>query len=220
VHTRLRIDLRDEETGHAQGLQASPPHSAAIMAPSAMLTLPPASALQENINAPKASLEASPHPAYLHNLALSIAHNLQYHHDWTSLSVHTHSSLTNSPLPRPVISGLPPKRAYIHPDEQVEILKVEHSTGKAIPQVPESEWVLPTHLQERWSLAKFAAVFDALDTVPPAGKETLAEEGAEVVGHQWQGRNRQKRLLLATLHDDSTVVYYIIHDGIVKPRQN
>jgi len=26
--------------------------------------------------------------------------------------------------------------------------------------------------------------------------------------------------LLATLTDDSTVVYYIMHDGIVKPRQN
>jgi len=27
-------------------------------------------------------------------------------------------------------------------------------------------------------------------------------------------------VLLATLHDDSTVVYYVMHDGIVKPRQN
>jgi len=190
------------------------------MAPSTILDLPPASALQENIDASKTTLGTSPHPVYFHNLALSIIHNLQYHHGWTSLSVHTHSSLTNSPLPRPVVSGLPPKRAYIHPDEQVEILKAEHSTGKSIQQVPEREWVLPTHLQEKWSLAKFAAVFDALDTVPPAGTDSLAEEGAEVVGHQWQGRNRQKRLLLATLHDDSTVVYYLIHDGIVKPRQN
>ena len=33
-------------------------------------------------------------------------------------------------------------------------------------------------------------------------------------------RPQPKRLLLATLDDDSTVVYYIVHDGIVKPRQN
>jgi tRNA-splicing endonuclease subunit Sen15 len=191
------------------------------MAPTSIHDLPPASALQENIDAAKESIVVSPHPAYLHSLALSIMHNLQYHHDWTSIAIHTHSTLTNSPLPRPVISGLPPKRAYIHPDEQAEILKAEHITGKPIHQVPEREWVLPTHLQERWSLAKFAAVFDALDTVPPHGGVTLAaEEAAEVVGHQWQGRNRQKRFLLATLHDDSTVVYYIMHDGIVKPRQN
>jgi tRNA-splicing endonuclease subunit Sen15 len=99
-------------------------------------------------------------------------------------------------------------------------LKAEHKSGKSIEQVPEREWVLPTHLEEKWSLAKFAAIFDALDTVPPNGRETLAGEEAEIVGHQWQGKHRQKRLLLATLHDDSTVVYYIIHDGIVKPRQN
>lgn len=29
-----------------------------------------------------------------------------------------------------------------------------------------------------------------------------------------------KRLLMAILEDDSTVVYYIVHDGVVKPRQN
>lgn len=190
------------------------------MAPTTILGLPPASALQENLEASKTTLQTSPHPSYLHNLALSITHNLQYHHDWTLLTVHTHSSLTSSPLPRPIISGLPPKRTYIHPDEQVEILKVEHKTGKTIEHVAEREWVLPTHLQEKWSLAKFAAVFDALDAVPPPGTEFLAGEVAEIVGHQWQGKNRQKRLLLATLHDDSTVVYYIIHDGVVKPRQN
>ena len=77
--------------------------------------------------------------------------------------------------------------------------------------------MLPTHLQEKWSLANFAAVFDALEVVPPTGDDTYEEN---VVGNRWQGKNRQKRLLLATLHDDSTVVYYIMHDGIVKPRQN
>jgi len=66
-------------------------------------------------------------------------------------------------------------------------------------------------------LRKFATVFDALDTVPPMDKGTEEENS---VGEKWRGKNRQKRLLLATLHDDSTVVYYIMHDGIVKPRQN
>lgn len=74
------------------------------------------------------------------------------------------------------------------------------------------------------SLAKFAAVFDALGTVPPGGGEEEEgegdAEGEKTVGWQWQGIHRQKRILLATLHDDSTVVYYIMHDGIVKPRQN
>ena len=58
-------------------------------------------------------------------------------------------------------------------------------------------------------------MFDALDTIPP-----MEYEGSGSVGEKWAGRKRQKRVLLATLHDDSTVVYYVMHDGIVKPRQN
>lgn len=85
-----------------------------------------------------------------------------------------------------------------------------------IEQFPEREWVLPSHLQEKWSLKRFAEVFDMLDVVPPGH----GEEEDDGVGWKWRGKNRQKRLLLATLHDDSTVVYYIMHDGIVKPRQN
>jgi tRNA-splicing endonuclease subunit Sen15 len=160
----------------------------------------------------------SPHSP-LHHLAATILHNLQYQHDWTSLTIHTHSTLTGHPLPRPIISGLPPTRAYIHPDEQIEVVKAEHATGTPVEQSPEHEWVLPSHWGEKWTLARFAAVFDALGTVPPAAEDQHDERGS-TVGWKWQGRNRQKRLLLATLHDDSTVVYYIMHDGIVKPRQN
>ncbi|KAH7360550.1 Sen15 protein-domain-containing protein [Rhexocercosporidium sp. MPI-PUGE-AT-0058] len=197
------------------------------MAPSATTDLPPSSALNETLQSTKQTLTSSPHPAHLHDLATQVAHDLQYQHDWRSISIHTHSPLTNNPLPRPIISGLPPKRAYTHPDEQVEILKAEHKTGERIEQLPEREWVLPTQLQEKMSVGKFAAVFDAVGTVPPGGEEGGDEGGVEgngreekTVGWQWQGRNRQKRILLATLHDDSTVVYYIMHDGIVKPRQN
>lgn len=37
------------------------------------------------------------------------------------------------------------------------------------------------------------------------------------VPNKWR---QTKRVVLATLSDDSTVVYYIVHDGLVKPRQN
>lgn len=85
--------------------------------------------------------------------------------------------------------------------------------------MPEREWVLPTQVGEKWCLRGFAGVFDALENVPPSMEEGSEGEEREV-GWQWRGANRRKRLLLATLHDDSTVVYYIVHDGIVKPRQN
>ena len=62
----------------------------------------------------------------------------------------------------------------------------------------EFEWVLAVHLSEEWSIAQFAAVFDSINDSGPGGK----------------------RLVLATYHNDSTVVYYIMHEGMVKPRQN
>ena len=52
------------------------------------------------------------------------------------------------------------------------------------------------------------------------------EDGAVGNGSTENGHTAQnpwrttKRVLLATVDNDSTVVYYIIHDGIVKPRQN
>lgn len=161
------------------------------------------------------------HSIYHHTLALQVQHNLQYQHDWTSLRVHTQSPLTQQPLPRPLISGLPPHRIYVHPDDQVEELK----NGPGVKKLKiEREWVLPTHLQEKWSLRSFAGVFDSIGEEPTANEHepkspSSRVENAEEVQRSTKRRGG-KRLLLATLGDDSTVVYYIVHDGIVKPRQN
>ncbi|OBT70699.1 hypothetical protein VF21_10228 [Pseudogymnoascus sp. 05NY08] len=180
---------------------------------------PAESALQALLTAAGRESKTSGIPAHLHQLAATVLYNLQYQHEWTELATQTTSTITGSTLPRPLVYGIPPARAYVHPDEQAEILKAEHKTGQSIPLSPEPEWVLPTHINEKWSLKKFAEVFDAIETVPPGSTDTLEQEEDEV-GAGWRGKNRQKRLLLATLHDDSTVVYYIVHDGIVKPRQN
>jgi len=161
------------------------------------------------------------HPSHLHNLAFTILDNLQHQHDWNSLTIHTHSKRTGQRLPRPLISGVPPKRVYVHPDEQVEILQAEHETGIHIVQQAEREWVLPAHLSEKWNLKAFAELFDAIDTLPPVDEADEKDNDDQCqVGKKWRGDQRQKRVLLATLYDDSTVVYYIMHDGIVKPRQN
>lgn len=166
-----------------------------------------------------AALDTTSQPAYFHELATTVTYNLEAQQHWTKLSIHTHSPVTSLPLLRPLISGLPPKRAYVHPDEQAEIVKVEHETHTKIPMNPEMEWVLPTFLGESWSLRKFADTFDSITTVPPAELDGPKDDPS-VAGFQFRGSNRIKRLLLATLHDDSTVVYYLVHDGMVKPRQN
>ncbi|KAL8653155.1 MAG: hypothetical protein Q9210_002276 [Variospora velana] len=154
-----------------------------------------------------------------HALAAQILHNLQHQHDWSSLQLHTQSPIDNRPLPKPIVSGLPPHRIYVHPDEQIEMLKQK---VQEIDIPAEREWVLPTHLREKWSLRKFADVFDALTEVPKTALEASGgKQQADGIGlEQTKSRRGGKRLLLATVGDDSTVVYYIVHDGIVKPRQN
>ena len=194
----------------------------------------------------KSSLPTEPtHAPHYHYLAAQILHNLQHQHDWTSLRIHTHctsqpSSLSDvSPapsesclLPRPIISGLPPRSLYTHPDDQIAMLK---AGVKEEDVRVEREWVLPTHLREKWSLRKFAEVFDGIGLNEPDaeddGRHAKARGGAGGSGsskakegkksqEDWPRERRAQRVLLATLCDDSTVVYYIVHDGIVKPRQN
>lgn len=65
--------------------------------------------------------------------------------------------------------------------------------------------MLPVNLREKWSLGKWAEVFDAL---PEVGEGETAPGGGN------------KRLTMGVVSDDSTVVYYVVHDGIVKPKQN
>jgi tRNA-splicing endonuclease subunit Sen15, fungi type len=178
---------------------------------------------------------------HLHRLALQVQHNLRHQHFWTELEIHTHSPLTpHVPLPRPLVAGLPPQRLYVHPDEQIEQLQLERkrSTGqgdggssggsssnhdKAAPRAedvfqPEREWVLPAQVKERWSLAKMATVFEGIGAVPPpATAKDEGEDDAAATASKWR---KIKRVVLASIDEDSTVVYYIVHDGIVKPRQN
>ncbi|KAK4227551.1 tRNA-splicing endonuclease subunit Sen15 [Podospora fimiseda] len=146
-------------------------------------------------------------------LAKIVLDNLKYQHDWTEVYIHTQSNLT-----RPLIYGLPPKRLYIHPDEQIETIKAEKDRNNRIPQKPENEWVLPLYLAEKWTPAQFAAVFDAIKPHPPSSD--IVQETDNTPWMAWRGSKRGKRILLATVQDDSTVTYYWLHDGLVKPRQN
>ncbi|TRX94442.1 hypothetical protein FHL15_004597 [Xylaria flabelliformis] len=135
-------------------------------------------------------------------LADTVLDNLKYQHDWTELQLLTHSPTKSETLIRPMISGLPPRRLYVHPDDQIAMVKSSAVPNGKIFDTPETEWVLPTHISEKWTLKSFAAVFDSLPVQPSPHPE------------------RPKRIVLATIHDDSTIVYYLLHDGIVKPRQN
>lgn len=164
-------------------------------------TLQPESAVETLIKQMKT--ENTSLPDHLHDLAVQILHNLQYQHRWTDLKIHSKAPESGHAFTRPLISGLPPKRLYMHPDEQAELLKQQtprtasedDDADDVSPlEKPVMEWVLPTHLREKWSLRKFAEVFDALDW--PKGSELKP----------WEVH---KRVVLATLQDDSTIVYYV-----------
>lgn len=155
-------------------------------------------------------------PVHIEALTHIVLNNLENQQDWTALESHTKPNLS-----RQLITGLPPRRIYVHPDEQIEIIKAEKAQNGRIPQPPEYEWVLPVHITEKWNLKAFAEVFDAIETIPPGVPVTDLEDGDRgTQWKQWRGLKRGKRILLATVQDDSTVVYYLMHDGIVKPRQN
>lgn len=136
----------------------------------------------------------------VNNLTATVLDNLKDMHDWTRLEISDESTFQAQAPERPIIRGLPPRRLYIHPDDQIEALIQERATGTPVPRDPVPEWVLPIHLSEQWSISRFSAIFDALPKDPES--------------------KRSKRVVLATVHNDSTVVYYLMHEGMVKPRQN
>ncbi|CAK7224724.1 putative tRNA-splicing endonuclease subunit tsp-1 [Sporothrix bragantina] len=157
------------------------------------------------------------------DLADIVYNNLVNQQDWTQMTIHNVNECdSNSKLPRTLLSGLPPRRLYIHPDEQIEVLRAEKAlgNGQRIPQPPEREWIMPVHLVETPTASKLAAVFDSITAVPPGETNESSNEKTDEQWKAWRGPRRGKRLLLAVVQDDSSVTYYFMHDGIVKPRQN
>lgn len=161
-------------------------------------------------------------------LALEIQHNLQYQHSWRDLRIHALSDIKpeasldsetlqdNPSSPGEsedeiwLISGLPPRHSYIHPDLQAYLLR--HKIAERELDV-QREWVLPLSIGETFTLRQFARVFGRL----PSRTETNV-----AVDFRWRDT---KRVLLGMLaHNgmggDGTIAYYIMQEGEVKPRQN
>jgi tRNA-splicing endonuclease subunit Sen15 len=169
-------------------------------------------------------------------LARQVAHNLEHQQRWSAITIHTASPLTGAPLARPLVSGLPPRRVYVHPDEQLEMLRRAQlererrkQSGEAAAAAgpnggaevvweprPQREWVLPADLREQWTLRRLAAVFSGIGSVPPSPE---SDPGPAVDEDELKWR-ATKRVLLAATQTDSTIVYYVVHDGITKPRMN
>ncbi|RCK60745.1 tRNA-splicing endonuclease subunit SEN15 [Candida viswanathii] len=78
-----------------------------------------------------------------------------------------------------------------------------HPREKLVSTDPDEirkEWIVPRLLKdEKLSVQEINEWFETIEK----------DEGA-----------RPARLIIGIINDDGTVVYYFIHDGIVKPRQN
>ncbi|KAL4871570.1 tRNA-splicing endonuclease subunit Sen15 [Aspergillus spectabilis] len=168
-----------------------------------------------------------------------ILHNLQHQHLWNSLKIH---DLPTS-FPASLISGIPPHRVYTHPDEQLYM--VERGLREEDIEL-DRMFVLPTVQGQSWSLGKLAGIFDALPDPAEddetqlqgqSGEESDQADGidaekatklAEYYNYRMRARRTEewggKRLLLAMIDKgmggEGTVVYYVVQEGTVKPRQN
>lgn len=195
--------------------------------------IPEPSALTTLISATDNPLAATTH---------QVLHNLQHQHLWTSLKIHDLST----EFPISLISGIPPHRVYTHPDEQLYMVV----RGLREDDVElDRMFVIPTVQGQSWSLEKMAAVFDALsdpsdDEVEEEAKAETEEQSSDAVAggadadkaaklaeyYEYRTKARRtgewgsKRLLLAMIDKgmggEGTVVYYVIQEGTVKPRQN
>ncbi|KAJ9224586.1 hypothetical protein DTO027B5_3948 [Paecilomyces variotii] len=170
-------------------------------------------------------------------LTTQILHNLKHQHLWTSLQVHQLPSTTDQDTSIPLISGVPPNRLYTHPDEQLWMLE---NNLRDDDIGPERFFVLPTTRGQKFTLRKLAGVFDSLPEVEEDERPLLTQvtddqktkDKAEKLSAYYERRKQMsktqewggKRLLLAMVDrgvgGDGTVVYYVIQEGTVKPRQN
>lgn len=93
-------------------------------------------------------------------------------------------------------------------------------------------FVIPTAQGQTWSLGRMAGVFDSADEGNEGVELGLEGEKAEGLKAYYARRKTAretrewggKRMLLAMVDKgmggDGTVVYYVVQEGAVKPRQN
>lgn len=133
--------------------------------------------------------------ASIKELAAIVQHNLTHHHLWTQLSLETVNLSDNQTYT--LCTGVPPEQ--LHPDDEVEN-----------PQKLPSEWVLPVNTLQQWSIREWAEVFSGID-------EKLHTDARNDDSKPVQN---VKRVVMAAVTNDGTVVYYFVNRGITKPRKN
>ncbi|KAK2801173.1 hypothetical protein FQN51_005488 [Onygenales sp. PD_10] len=182
------------------------------------------------------------------SLTTQILHNLAHQHRWTALQ--THPPHTLSPTQHtPLISGQPPQTIYTHPDEQAFMLEhgisvddVPTDREWVIPTAQGQSWSLARlagcfdalpdttiskgagnnedeeepeeDMKERWRVGK--------EKGEKSKEEILVEYERRKRGGstEWGGKRALLAMVNRGMGGDGTVVYYVVLEGSVKPRQN
>ncbi|KAK4932747.1 UDP-galactose transporter [Elasticomyces elasticus] len=184
-------------------------------------------------------------------LAQEVLFNLQYQHRWSDLRLHkivpsssgsparlvdhdySHDQVAETVTPASadtdanddttyLISGLPPRHMYIHPDLQKHLIK--SNTPVTVIDIPR-EYVLPLSTGHKANLKFFAGIFDVLlspaEIVVSGQARQRDDEGER---HEYVHQDAKRVILGMLAHNgmggDGTVTYYVMQEGDVKPRQN
>ncbi|KAK9319539.1 Sen15 protein-domain-containing protein [Lipomyces orientalis] len=126
------------------------------------------------------------------DIAYRVKQNLDLHHLWTDLSIHR-------------VEVVSPEAFPLLDDGQIVLVlgrppdKLYSSDSYDQDGSPKEEWILPVRTESKWSLKRWVSVFESL----------AAYQGV-----------RPDRMLMAMYTEDSTVVYYFVHWGLINPRKN
>ncbi|GMF00243.1 unnamed protein product [[Candida] boidinii] len=136
--------------------------------------------------------------------------NLTYHLLWSEIDtvsiefkIKNNDDNNNNNLHKfDLIHGYPPKQLnptipYKHQEGEI----ITDKTSRNLDSKISKEWVLPILKSTKLTIEKIDLIFENIKL-----KNGLIE--------------RPKRILLGIIDDDSSIVYYTIHDGVTKPRQS
>lgn len=145
-----------------------------------------------------------------------VKENLIYQQLWTDINLfeipfnsdeHTRGSLT-------LCYGKPPEKIFNDENNDPDETGYYHH-----------EWVLPAMTNQDWSIAYWVQIFEEIDNLlakasKHATQQRKVDETDLKESESKKSPKKAKRVIMACIDNDGTVVYYNVYRGIMPPRNN